>query len=332
MKLAVIGLGRMGMNMAKRLLKGGHRVVAYNRTKQKTREIARYGAIPAFTLKDAVKKAGKPGIIWLMLPAGKITDEYIDQLVYLLSKGDIIIDGSNGNYKDDIIRAEALKKDGIYYIDAGVSGGIWGLRNGYCIMIGGEKKIFNYIEQIIKTLAPENGYMYCGNTGAGHYVKMIHNAIEYAMMEAYAEGFHILKSSKYGKDIKLEKIAKLWQHGSVIRSWLLELLIDVFRKDDLLKDIDGYVEDSGEARWALNEAIELGVAADVIAISLFKRFNSRQQAVFANKILASLRNRFGGHMLTKVENGKSGRKIPVGKKRNAVNRGDNFAGNTKNFG
>ncbi len=299
MKVGIVGLGKMGMNMAKRLLKGGHKVVAYNRTKEKLKEIARYGGDKSFSLNDLVKKLENPRIIWLMLPAGDITEKYINDLIYLLKKEDIIIDGSNGNYKDDIRRFKELKKDGIHYIDAGVSGGIWGLKNGYCMMVGGEKKVFKRIEPIIKTLAPKNGYLYCGSSGAGHYVKMVHNAIEYALMEAYAEGFHLLKASQFGKKLKLNKVADMWNHGSVIRSWLLELLIDVFKKDDELKDITGYVEDSGEARWALNEAIENGIAADVISISLFKRFNSRQQNVFANKIIAALRNKFGGHFLFK---------------------------------
>ncbi len=318
MKIAIVGLGRMGMNMAKRLLKNGHKIVAYNRTKEKLKEISKYEATVVYSLNELVKKLEKPRIIWLMLPAGNVTDKYIAQLIYLLSKDDIIIDGSNGNYKDDLRRFEQLKKEGIHYIDAGVSGGIWGFENGYCTMIGGEKKIFKKIEPIIKTLAPENGYLYCGSSGAGHFVKMIHNAIEYALMEAYAEGFHLLKASQYGNKLKLSKVADMWNHGSVIRSWLLELLIDVFKKDDELKDIAGYVEDSGEARWALNEAIENGIAADVISISLFKRFNSRQQNVFANKILAAVRNKFGGHFLAKNNSITKRKSISAGKYTHAI--------------
>ncbi len=299
MKLAIIGLGRMGMNMAKRLLKGGHKVVAFNRTREKVKEIAKHGAIPVYSLKDLVQNLNTPRIIWLMLPAGKVTDNFIEKLIYLLSKGDIIIDGSNGHYKDDMKRFELLKNEGINYLDAGVSGGIWGLKNGYCIMVGGEKKIYEYIKPLLKTLSTKDGFLYCGKTGAGHYIKMIHNAIEYALMEAYAEGFHILKNSIYGKDLKLDKIAKLWDNGSVIRSWLLELLIDIFKNERKLEKIIGYIEDSGETRWALAEAIENGVSADTIAISLFKRFNSRQKDVYANKILAALRNSFGGHQILK---------------------------------
>jgi|DewCreStandDraft_4_1066084.scaffolds.fasta_scaffold05903_11 6-phosphogluconate dehydrogenase len=299
MELGIIGLGRMGMNMAKRLLKFKHKVIVYNRTKEKIKEIAKQGAVPTYSLNELVKKLKKPSILWLMLPAGKITDEYIEKLIYLLKKGDIIIDGSNGYYKDDLKRFEDLKKEGINYLDAGVSGGIWGLKNGYCTMIGGDKNIFKYVEPIVKDLAPKNGYMYCGGPGAGHFVKMIHNAIEYALMEAYAEGFHILKASRYGEKLNLADIAKMWNNGSVIRSWLLELLKDVFKDKNKLSQIKGYVEDSGETRWTINEAIDNGISADTIAISLFKRFDSRQEDIFANKIIAMLRNKFGGHFLLK---------------------------------
>lgn len=301
MEIAIIGLGKMGMNMAKRLLLFKNKVIVYNRTKEKIKIIAKEGAIPAYSLKEVIKKLKKPAVVWLMLPAGKVTEEYIEKLVYLLKPGDIIIDGSNGYYKDDIRRSKELAQEKINYIDAGVSGGIWGLKNGYCIMIGGEKKIFKFIEPVIKNLSTENGYMYCGKAGAGHFVKMVHNAIEYAIMQAYAEGFHLLKESEYGKNLKLEKVAKLWNNGSVIRSWLLELLENVFKDEKKLQEIKGYVFDSGETRWALKEAIDNGIAMDSIAVSLFKRFNSQKEDVYANKILAALRNEFGGHQIIKLK-------------------------------
>lgn len=298
MELAMIGLGRMGFNMAKRLLIKKHKVVVHNRTKEKIKLISKDGAIPAYNLSDIIKKLESPRIIWLMLPAGKITDDYIDKLIYILSPGDLIIDGSNGYYKDDIRRYNVLKQEKINYLDAGVSGGIWGLKNGYCIMVGGDIKYYNMIKPVLKALCPRDGFMYCGNSGAGHFVKMVHNAIEYALMQSYAEGFDLLKKSIYGKKLNLSKIANLWNNGSVIRSWLLELLIDVFKNGDL-KKIKGYVEDSGETRWAAKEAIDNSVPFDIITTSLFRRFSSRDNENFQAKILALLRNKFGGHLIKK---------------------------------
>jgi len=299
MKLAILGLGRMGANMAKRLLQGGHEVVVFNRSFDKAEELAAFGAIPARTLDEVIENLPSPKIVWLMLPAGKTTDEHIVELSKKLSKGDIIVEGGNSYYKDDIARAEMLEEFGIHYIDAGVSGGVWGLQVGYCTMYGGEKSIFDYIEPIAKTLAPENGYLYCGETGGGHFTKMIHNGIEYAMMQSYGEGFELLKASKYGQNMNLEEVARMWNNGSVIRSWLLELLENAFSKDGNLDEITGYVEDSGEARWTVKEAIDHGVAVDTITTALFKRFNSRQKDVFANKVSAALRNEFGGHAVVK---------------------------------
>ncbi|SHE27257.1 6-phosphogluconate dehydrogenase (decarboxylating) [Marinitoga hydrogenitolerans DSM 16785] len=301
MKLGIIGLGRMGKNMAKRLLKGGHSVVVYNRTKEKVKELEKDGAIGTYSLKEFVKNLDTPKIVWLMLPAGKITDDNIDALIPLLEKGDIIIDGANTYYKDDLRRTEKLKNHGIHYLDAGVSGGVWGLKEGYCTMVGGEKKIFEYIVPILKTLAPKDGYLYCGPNGAGHFVKMIHNGIEYGLMEAYGEGFELLKASQYGKYINLHDIAHLWNQGSVIRSWLLELLENAFKNDDDLENIQGYVEDSGEARWTVLEAVEKGVSIPIISNSLFKRFQSRQKDVFSDKVVAALRKEFGGHAVYKKE-------------------------------
>lgn len=294
MELAIIGLGKMGMNMALRLLKYRHKVVVYNRTKEKTKFLATKGANPVFELSDITKKLKKPRIIWLMLPAGNVTEEHIQKFTYILSKNDLIIDGSNGFYKDDIRRYHELKVEGINYLDIGVSGGIWGLKNGYCTMVGGDKEKFKMIEPILKDLCTENGYMYCGKSGAGHFVKMIHNAIEYALMQAYAEGFDLLKKSEYGEYLNLSNVAKLWNNGSVIRSWLLELLEDIL-KDDKINVIKGFVEDSGEARWAVKEAIDKAVSFDVITTSLYKRFLSRDNEKFQAKLVSLLRNKFGGH-------------------------------------
>ncbi|WGS64190.1 phosphogluconate dehydrogenase (NAD(+)-dependent, decarboxylating) [Marinitoga aeolica] len=299
MKIGIIGLGRMGKNMARRLFKGGHDVVVYNRTKEKVKEMQEEGLIGAYSLKEFIEKLDTPRVIWLMLPAGEVTDNNIDNLIPLLDKGDIIIDGANSYYKDDLKRAEKLNKYGIHYMDAGVSGGVWGLKEGYCTMIGGEKEIFDYIEPILKTLAPKDGYLYCGPTGAGHFVKMVHNGIEYGLMEAYGEGFELLKASKYGENLDLHKVAHLWNQGSVIRSWLLELLENAFKEDGNLEEIQGYVEDSGEARWTVLEAVESGVSVPIISNSLFKRFQSRQKDVFSDKVVAALRREFGGHAVYK---------------------------------
>lgn len=301
MQIGIIGLGRMGKNMAKRLLDENHEVIVYNRTKDKVNEMENEGAIGAYSLKEFVEKLNGPRVIWLMLPAGEITDKNIDNLIPLLDKGDIIIDGANTYYKDDLRRTEKLKEFGIHYLDAGVSGGVWGLKEGYCTMIGGEKEIFDYIEPILKALAPEDGYLYCGPTGAGHFVKMVHNGIEYGLMEAYGEGFELLKASPYAKNLNLHDIAHLWNQGSVIRSWLLELLENAFKNDDNLENIQGYVEDSGEARWTVLEAVDRGVSIPIISNSLFKRFQSRQKDVFSDKVVAALRKEFGGHAVYKKE-------------------------------
>jgi len=301
MRIGIIGLGRMGMNMARRLLKNGHEVVAYNRTFDKTEEIKKEGAIGVESIEQMVKQLERRRIVWIMLPAGNVTDEYVESLSKFLSKGDIIIDGSNGFYKDDIRRVAYLEKYGINYIDAGVSGGIWGLEVGYCTMIGGREEDFKYIEPVLKALAPEEGYMYCGETGAGHYTKMIHNGIEYALMEAYGEGFEILKSSIYGTKLDLENVAHIWNHGSVVRSWLLELLEAALKDDNTLSQLKGYVEDSGEGRWTVKEAVDLGVPATAIAHALFKRFESRQDDLFSDKVIAALRKEFGGHKIYKED-------------------------------
>jgi len=291
----MIGLGRMGMNMARRLLRGGHHVVAYNRSPEKTEELVSEGATGAFSLEEVIQNLEPPRVVWLMLPAGRVVDDHIEALSLMLAPDDILIDGGNSYYKDDIRRAESLARKNIHYIDAGVSGGIWGLKIGYCTMIGGERDSYEHIEPILTTLAPQNGYLYCGKTGSGHFVKMVHNGIEYGMMQAYGEGFEILSASEYAKEFNYGDIAHLWNQGSVIRSWLLELAEQAFRKENELSDVRGYVQDSGEGRWTVLQAIETGVPAEVITLSLMRRFRSRQQDPFAERVLAALRREFGGH-------------------------------------
>jgi 6-phosphogluconate dehydrogenase len=285
----------MGMNMVRRLLKGGHQVIAYNRTPNKTDQIVKEGAIGAYSLSELVEKLPPPRVVWLMLPAGPTIDDHLAQLKELLSDGDMVIDGGNTYYKDDIRRAEMLAEKGIQFVDAGVSGGIWGLEVGYCTMVGGAKENYEYLEPIFKSLAPEDGYLYCGPTGAGHFVKMVHNGIEYGMMQAYGEGFDILEASPYAESLNYAEVAHLWNQGSVIRSWLLELAEAAFKKDARLSDIRGYVEDSGEGRWTVQQAVETGVSAPVISLSLFQRFRSRAEDAFSDKVLAALRREFGGH-------------------------------------
>ena len=301
MHIGMIGLGKMGMNMARRLLRGGHNVTAYNRTPERINEIEKEGARGAYTLEDIVSSLPAPRIVWLMVPAGKAVDEVIGRLQPLLEHGDIIIDGGNSFYKDDIRHDEELRPYGIHYMDAGVSGGIWGLKIGYCLMIGGDETVYKYIEPVFKTLSPENGYLYCGKTGSGHFVKMVHNGIEYGMMAAYAEGFEVLKTSPYGGNMDLLGIANLWNHGSVIRSWLLELAASAFTKDKDLSSITGYVEDSGEGRWMVQEAVDMAVPIPVISSALFQRFRSREAESFADKVLSALRHEFGGHGVVKKE-------------------------------
>ena len=295
MQIGMIGLGRMGMNMAIRLLLGKHKVAVFNRTPDKTKEIAKKGAKAAFSVEKLVAALKPPRSVWIMLPAGKPTDDMINSLLPLLKKGDTIIDGGNSFYKDDIRRAETLKKADISYVDAGVSGGIWGLKKGYCLMAGGEKAVCKKIEPIFRTLAPKDGYLYCGPAGAGHFVKMVHNGIEYGMMSAYGEGFGILDASPYSGYLNFGEVAHLWNQGSVVRSWLLELAEEAFKKDNRLTQIEAYVEDSGEGRWTVQQAIETAVPAPVITASLFQRFRSRDSNAFSDRLLAALRNEFGGH-------------------------------------
>ncbi len=244
---------------------------------------------------EVAEKLSSPRIVWMMLPAGQAVDDHIHELKDLLAPGDIVIDGGNTYYKDDILRANLLDEKGIRFMDVGVSGGIWGLKIGYCLMIGGEKETFKQLEPIFKTLAPQEGYLYCGATGAGHFVKMVHNGIEYGMMQAYGEGFEILEASVYAESFNYSEIAHLWNQGSVVRSWLLELAEEAFRNDAKLSDIKGYVEDSGEGRWTIQQALETGVPAQVITLSVLRRFRSRQEDPFSDRVLAALRREFGGH-------------------------------------
>jgi 6-phosphogluconate dehydrogenase len=298
MRLAMIGLGRMGGNMTERLVKGGHEVVAFDRTRDVVDKYVVHGATGAYTLTDVPQKLKAPRIIWIMVPAGKPVDETITQLLPGMSKGDVIIDGGNSNFHDTMRRAADLQAKGIHLIDSGTSGGIWGLANGYCLMIGASPEAFKLCEPIFKTLAPPEGYAHMGPPGSGHYVKMIHNGIEYGMLQAYAEGYEILHASKDFK-LDLHKIAAVWNRGSVVRSWLNELAEKALEKDPDLTDLRGYVEDSGEGRWTVQEAIDLNVPAPVITLSLLARLRSRQQDSFSAKVIAALRNEFGGHAVKK---------------------------------
>jgi 6-phosphogluconate dehydrogenase len=294
MRIGFIGLGRMGGNMVRRLLRDGHQIVAYNRSPEKTREIATEGAEACFSIAELVGKLQKPRTVWIMVPAGDATEAQITELREHLEPGDTIVDGGNTNFHDDVRRHGELAKQGVRYIDAGVSGGIWGLANGFCLMVGGEPAAVTPLEPIFRSLAPADGYLHAGAPGAGHYVKMIHNGIEYGLMQAYAEGFEILHASEY--DIDLAKVADLWMHGSVVRSWLLELLGLAYKgQGQDLEHLKGWVADSGEGRWTVQEAIDLDVPAPVITIALQTRFRSRQEDSYGAKVLAALRNEFGGH-------------------------------------
>jgi len=284
MQLGMVGLGRMGGNMAKRLRRGGHEVIGYVRS----RAVSDVGS-----LSELVGGLNAPRTVWLMIPAGPPTEQAIQELAGLLQAGDLIVDGGNSNFRDSMRRGAELEKRGLLFVDAGTSGGIWGLEVGYCLMVGGSEQGFRRIEPALKTLAPEDGYAHVGPVGAGHFTKMVHNGIEYAMLQAYAEGFEILEASQF--DLDLHRIASLWNHGSVVRSWLLELAERAFAKDPDLSQIRGYVEDSGEGRWTVFEAINQDVPAPAIAASLFARFVSRQEDSFAMKVIAALRNEFGGH-------------------------------------
>jgi len=295
MELGFVGLGRMGFNMVQRLQEKGHSVVAYNRNQAKVEEIKKHGARGATSLQDLVSQLTEsPKAVWLMVPSGKVTEEHILEVADLLKPGDIIIDGGNSNYHDTMARYEMVKPKGIHLLDAGTSGGIWGLQVGYAEMVGGDPEPVKHLEPIFKALAPENGYLHCGPSGAGHFVKMVHNGVEYGMLQAYGEGYEILEKSRY--DLDLLAISKMWQNGSVVRSWLLDLAVRAFEEEgNDLENIKGYVEDSGEGRWTVQEAIDQSTPAPVITASLLARFVSRQDESFSAKVIAVIRNQFGGH-------------------------------------
>lgn len=322
MQIGVVGLGRMGANISRRLMRAGHTTVVWDASSAATEAVGKDGAIAASGLTDVVAKlSGSPKAVWVMLPHGKITEDTIDTLAGVMSKGDIIIDGGNTYYKDDIRRAKALAEKGLRYLDVGTSGGVWGLQRGYCLMIGGDADAVGYLDPIFAALAPgmgtiertpgreerdpraEHGYIHAGPAGAGHFVKMIHNGIEYGMMQAMAEGFDILRNKDSSKlpederfDLNVGDIAEVWRRGSVVTSWLLDLTADALAKDEQLTKFSGEVEDSGEGRWTVEAAIEEAVPADVLAASLFTRFRSRQQHTFAEKVLSAMRFGFGGHV------------------------------------
>ncbi len=297
MKLGFIGLGKMGGNMVQRLLLGGHEVVIYDRSEEAINLLVKKGAIGANSLEDLSSKLTGRKIVWLMVPSGNPVDDSIKQLLGLLNKDDIIIDGGNSNYKQTQERSELTSERKVHFLDCGTSGGVWGLENGYSLMSGGNKEASEYIYPIYKTLAPENGYTYCGESGAGHFVKMVHNGIEYGMMQSIAEGFEIMEKSPYNLD--LTSIASGWQYSSVVRSWLLELMVLALKEDPKLEALKGFVEDSGEGRWTIQAAMDLNVPAHVITAALYTRFQSRQEESFAMKVLAALRNQFGGHTVVK---------------------------------
>ena len=319
MQLGIIGLGRMGANIARRLMQNGHTVVGYDASAAAVKALE--GATGAASLEDMVQKLAPPRAVWVMLPAGKITEDTIAMLGGLLSKGDCVIDGGNSFFKDDISRAHALKEKGIFHVDAGTSGGVWGLERGYCLMIGGDKAIVDHLDPIFKTLAPgagdiaptqgrtggdprpTEGYVHCGPNGSGHFVKMVHNGIEYGLMQAYAEGFHILQQAGIDGlpqdqrfDLNLPDIAEAWRRGSVVSSWLLDLTADAFAVNSDLSNYSGYVQDSGEGRWTILAAIEEGVPATVLSAALYARFRSREENSFPDKLLSAMRHGFGGHV------------------------------------
>ncbi|MBQ27931.1 MAG: 6-phosphogluconate dehydrogenase (decarboxylating) [Nitrospiraceae bacterium] len=321
MQLGMIGLGRMGGNMTERCIRDGHKMVVYATDKDAVKKYAGMGAVGASSVEDLVSKLSSPKAVWIMIPAGEITESVVTQLGTLLEKGDIIIDGGNSMFKDDVRRANTLKKKDIHYIDVGTSGGVWGLDRGYCMMIGASREAATVLDPIFKTLAPgrgeiertpgrekvdgtaEDGYLHCGPPGAGHFVKMIHNGIEYGIMQAYGEGFDIMRNANSTEldealrfDLNLADIAEVWRRGSVVSSWLLDLTAIALLENPDLSNYTGFVQDSGEGRWTINAAIEEAVPADVLAASLFARFRSRKEHTFAEKILSAMRQKFGGHI------------------------------------
>lgn len=293
MEIGFIGLGKMGMNMVTRLRRGQHRVVVYDRTADLITQAEQQGCVGATSLADLASKLTAPRTVWVMVPSGAPTEETIRQMATLLASGDTIVDGGNTRFHDDLRRHAELKAKGLHYVDAGTSGGVWGLANGYCLMVGGDRAVVERLSPVLTTLAPPNGWAYVGGPGAGHYVKMVHNGIEYSMMQGYAEGFELMAKSGY--DLDLARIADLWMQGSVVRSWLLELAASALKEDPKLDKLKGFVQDSGEGRWMIQEAIDKDVPVPTLTMALFTRFRSRQEQSFAERMLAALRNAFGGH-------------------------------------
>jgi 6-phosphogluconate dehydrogenase len=296
-EMGMIGLGRMGGNMVKRLAQKGHRIVAWTRNADTVKIAVQDGAIGADNVEHLVAQLKRPRAVWVMIPAGQATDDMINQLAGLLDEGDLVIDGGNSRWTDSKRHAEELSAKGIHFMDAGTSGGVWGLQVGYSLMVGGEKEDFQRMEPILRDLAPENGYGHMGPAGAGHFVKMVHNGIEYGMLQAYGEGYEILHASEY--DLDLKDVTRVWQNGSVVRSWLLDLAALAFEAEGTdLEKIRGYVDDSGEGRWTVEAAIDESVPAPIITLSLLMRFASRQDDSYSAKVIAALRNQFGGHKIT----------------------------------
>ncbi|MEQ1626426.1 MAG: phosphogluconate dehydrogenase (NAD(+)-dependent, decarboxylating) [Nitrospira sp.] len=293
MELGFIGLGKMGMNMVTRLRRDNHRVVVFDRSADLVQQAEGQGCVASSSLAEMIGKLAAPRTVWIMVPSGAPTEETVQAVAALLQPGDTVVDGGNTRFHDDVRRAADLKKKQLHYVDAGTSGGIWGLKVGYCLMIGGEEAPVKRLTPLFTTLAPENGWAHVGGHGAGHYVKMVHNGIEYSMMQGYAEGFELMSKSEYNLD--LGRVADLWMHGSVVRSWLLELAVDALKDDPKLDKLKGFVQDSGEGRWMIADAIEKDVPVPTLTTALFTRFRSRQDQSFAEKMLAALRNAFGGH-------------------------------------
>ncbi len=294
MKIGFVGLGKMGMNMVKRLIQGGHTVLVYDQNSALIQEATRSGGIGTASLKEMAASLAPPRAIWTMVPAGAPTQSTLDTLATLLGAGDLLIDGGNTHFQEDVLRARHLAGQGIHYIDVGTSGGVWGLKNGYCLMVGGAPDPVSSLTPIFTTLAPENGWAHVGGPGAGHYVKMVHNGIEYSLMQGYAEGFELMAQSGYALD--LARISKLWMQGSVVRSWLLELTAGVLSRTPHLTQLSDTVEDSGEGRWMIEEALRQNIPTPALTAALFARFRSRQQNTYSGRLLTALRNAFGGHL------------------------------------
>ncbi|ACL70377.1 phosphogluconate dehydrogenase (NAD(+)-dependent, decarboxylating) [Halothermothrix orenii] len=299
MRIGLVGLGRMGYNLALNLKEHGHEVVAYNRSKEKVKKAEKEGIEGAYSLEELVDKLRTRRVIWVMVPAGAPVEQVIDDLTPLLDRGDIIIDGGNSHYRDTLRRYKELKERGIHLVDAGTSGGVEGARHGACMMIGAEDEVFSYLEPVFKDINVDKGYLHTGRVGSGHFVKMVHNGIEYGMLQAIGEGFEVLKESDF--DINYQEVARVWSHGSVIRGWLMELTEEAFKKDPELDEIRGIVHSSGEGLWTVEEALKLKVPVPIIAGSLFMRYRSQQEDSFAGKVIAALRNEFGGHKVEKKE-------------------------------